>query len=148
MKKKMVVLIITLCICVGIILVSIFYHFNKDFVILSKTSYNYPNKEIIHILSNGDIERSNIVDELTINGAPKSEFEKIGKLSSSELNNLKSIIDQLKQKELKKENYSQDYGLAIKIDDKDNSLYGAEYFEQEKVNELNDFVQKILKTLN
>ena len=93
MKKKLVIFII----CIAIILVGIFYYLNKNSVILSKSLYSYPIKETIRILSNGDIERSSIVDELTINGTPKEKFEKIGKLSNSELNDLTSMLNQLKK---------------------------------------------------
>ncbi len=143
MKKKLVIFII----CIAIILVGIFYYLNKNSVILSKSLYSYPIKETIRILSNGDIERSSIVDELTINGTPKEKFEKIGKLSNSELNDLTSMLNQLKKQELKTENFSQNYGIAIKYNN-EKSLYGAEYFEQKNVDELNNFVQNILERLN
>ena len=119
MKKKIVIFII----CIAIILVGIFYYLNKNDVILSRSLDSYPIKETIRILSNGDIERSFIVDELTINGAPKEKFEKIGKLSNSELNDLTSMLDQLKKQELKTKNFSQNYGIAIKYNN-EKSLYG------------------------
>ena len=134
-------------ICIAIILIGIFYYLNKNDVILSKSLNDYPIKETIQILSNGDIERSSIVDELTINGAQKEKFEKIGKLSNSELNDLTSMLDQLKNQKLKTENFSQNYGISIKYNN-EKSLYGAEYFEQKNVDELNNFVQNILEQLN
>ena len=159
MKKKLVIFII----CIAIILVGIFYCLIKNGVILSKendaissetndvilykSSYNYPIAETIQILSNGDIEKCSVLTELTINGAPEAKFEKIGKLSNSELNDLISMLNQLQKQELKTENFSQSYGIAIKYND-EKYLYDAQYFEQKSVDELDNFVQNILKRLN
>ena len=139
MKKKIVVsiLVIIFFALAIILLVSL----NKNTKILvEKTTYDYPYKTVIKVNKNGDIYKSEIIDELTEQGAPKDNFSKVGTISKEDLIAIENIINEMKEETKKSSNFSDDYGIAIDIGE--SSLYGCEYFSQENVDELNSIMQK------
>lgn len=135
MKKKIVILVLILvCFIVGVLLI------NRNTILVSKVTYNHPYKETLKICSNGKIYESKIIDELTMSGEPQEQFVETGLLSSEDVKMLKNIITEMRSEELKSDNFSESYGISIKL--KGNDLYSCEYFSQEKVNELNNIIKK------
>jgi len=113
---------------------------DSNSVLLNKTIYTHPYKEVIKIEANGKLYKSKIVDELTIDGAPKDQFNYIKTISNDDLVDIKSIINQMKTEEKKRANYSKDYGIAVNLGE--DVLYGCEYFSQEAVDKLNSIIKK------
>lgn len=109
-------------------------------ILLTKTTYHYPYKEVIKIEEDGKIYKSKTVDELTANGAPQDEFTYRGTISNNELQEIRDIINQMKAEEKKSENFSESYGIAVYLGE--NTLYGCEYFAQEEVDKLNIIIEK------
>ena len=138
MTKKTIIICIIIAIVgiVGIIALN-----NKsNIILLNKTIYNYPYKEVIKIEKNGKVYKSKIVDELTKDGAPKDQFTYTKTISDDDLDEIESIINQMKTEEKKKENFSENYGIAVNFGE--DKFYGCEYFLQEEVDKLNSIIKK------
>ena len=58
----------------------------------------------------------------------------------SDLKEIKSIINQMKNIEKKSGNFSESYGIVVNLDS--GALYGCEYFNQEEVDKLNLIIKK------
>ena len=118
MTKK----IIIICIIIAIVgIVGIIALNNKsNIILLNKTIYNYPYKEVIKIEKNGKVYKSKIVDELTKDGAPKDQFTYTKTISDDDLDEIESIINQMSE----------------------DKFYGCEYFLQEEVDKLNSIIKK------
>ncbi len=117
---------------------------NNNNVIIGKTIYNYPHNTSIIILDNGDVEKGTTIDELNVDGTSNStEYKKIKTITDNELENLKSMIQDIKNyKQSNREDYSKDIGLFIKIDGEN---YSTVYYDQEKVDKLNDYFESLIK---
>lgn len=143
MKNKRNIIIVFCIIIFAIVGICIFLHMKDANVLVEKVIYKYPYETSVRILKNGDVEKSKIIDELTKNGAPTHKYEKVRKLTKSEKEELDAILTNMNNQELKKENFSKSYGLVIKLDG-EKLLYSAEYFEQSDIDNLNNFMLKIM----
>ena len=59
---------------------------------------------------------------------------------NDDLEEIKSIIDQMKTEERKKDKFSENYGIAVNLGE--DKFYGCEYFMQEEVDKLNSIIKK------
>ena len=109
-------------------------------ILLTKTTYHYPYKEVVKIEEDGKIYKSKIVDELTADGAPKDDFTYTGTASDDDLKEITNIIDRMKAEEKKTENLSDSYGIAVNLGE--DALHGCEYFAQDEVDKLNSIIEK------
>ena len=109
-------------------------------ILLTKTTYHHPYKEVVKIEEDGKIYKSKIVDELTADGAPKDDFTYTGTVSNDDLKEITNIIDRMKAEEKKTENLSNSYGIAVNLGE--DALYGCEYFAQDEVDKLNSIIEK------
>ena len=139
MKKKAIIICAIILTIVGITCIMIFKNKSNN-ILLEKNTYNYPYKEVIKIEKNGNVYKSKIIDELTKDGAPKNQFTYTKTISKNDLEEIKSIINQMKVEEKKKENFSESYGIAVNLGE--DFLYGCEYFMQEEVDILNSIIKK------
>lgn len=135
MKKKNIIICLSILI-IGIVYIKVF----SNNILLTKTTYNYPYIEIIEIKKNGKVYKGKAIDELSINGANKYDFTYRNRVSNKDLEEIKSIINQMKMEEEKKENFSESYGIAINVGK--NELYGCHCFSQEAVDKLNLIIKK------
>ena len=139
MKKKIIIICIIILVIVGIVgIIALKYKSNST--LLKKTIYNYPYKEVIKIEENGKVYKSKIVDELTADGTPKDQFTYIKNISNEDLEEIKSIISQMKTEEKKRENFSESYGIAVNLGNE--ALDECVYFSQEEVDKLNLIIKK------
>ena len=138
MTKK----IIIICIIIAIVgIVGIIALNNKsNIILLNKTIYNYPYKEVIKIEKNGKVYKSQTVDELTKDGALKDHFTYTKNVSDDDLKEIKSIINQMKIEDKKSDHFSENYGIAVNFGE--DKFYGCEYFLQEEVDKLNSIIKK------
>lgn len=109
-------------------------------ILLTKTTYHYPYKEVVKIEEDGKIYKSKIVDELTADGAPQDDFTYTGTVSDDDLREITNIINQMKAEEKKTENLSDSYGIAVNLGE--DALHGCEYFAQDEVDKLNSIIEK------
>lgn len=107
--------------------------------LLTKTTYHYPYVEVVKAEEDGKIYKSKIVDELTADGAPQDDFVYIKTMPNNELEEITSIINQMKAEEKKNEDFSESYGIAVNLGD--GELHGCEYFAQEEVDKLNSIIE-------
>ena len=148
MKKKIIIICIIILTIIGIVGIIVLKNKSNNNIsndisnntLLNRTTYYYPYKEVIKIEENGDMYKSKIIDELTANGAPKDKFTYIKSISDEDLEEIKSIINQMKTEEKKKKNFSKSYGIAVNLGN--NVLYGCECFTQEEVDKLNLIIKK------
>ena len=139
MKKKIIIICIIVIAIVGIVGIMVLNN-KSNSILLNKTIYNYPYKEVIKIEKSGKVYKSKIVDELTKDGAPKDQFTFTKTISNDDLEEIKSIIDQMKTEERKKDKFSENYGIAVNLGE--DKFYGCEYFMQEEVDKLNSIIKK------
>ena len=109
-------------------------------ILLTKTTYHYPYKEVVKIEEDGKIYKSKIVDELTADGALRDDFTYTGTVSDDDLKEITNIIDRMKAEEKKTENLSDSYGIAVNLGE--DALHGCEYFAQDEVDKLNSIIEK------
>lgn len=144
MKRKIIIisLVVIFLILAIVLLMNLNKNSKKDIneILVQKKNYNYPYLTVIEIDMNGDILRSKIIDELTLEGKPQHNFSKIGTTSEEELIKIKNIIEEMKKETLKSSNFSENYGISVNIGE--DTLYGGEYFSQEDVDKLNAIIQK------
>ena len=142
MKKKAIIIslvvlaVLAVCGAVGLMML-------KDKtpnILLTKTTYHHPYKEVVKIEEDGKIYKSKIVDELTADGAPKDDFTYTGTVSDDDLKEITNTIDQMKTEKKKTENLSDSYGIAVNLGE--DALYGCEYFAQDEVDKLNSIIEK------
>ena len=141
-KKKAAIIsfaaIAILAIC-GIVGLTMFKNKTPD-ILLTKTTYHHPYKEVVKIEEDGKIYKSKIVDELTADGAPQDDFTYTETVSNDDLKEITNIIDQMKAEERKTANLSDSYGIAVNLGE--DALYGCEYFAQDEVDKLNSIIEK------
>ena len=151
MKKYIILSVVILIILIFAILVTMVLknnnnnnYNNNNNVIIGKTIYKYPNKTSIIILDNGDVEKGTTTDELNVDGTSNSiEYKKTKNITDNELEKLKSMIQDIKNyKQSNREDYSKDIGLFIRIDGEN---YSTIYYDQEKVDNLNDYFESLIK---
>ena len=146
MKKKIIVSILV----IGFLILAIALLINANEntkenineILVKKITYEYPIKRVIKINKNGAIYKSEIIDELTSEGAPKDKFSKVGIISKEDLITIENIINEMKEEPKKNSNYSENYGIFVNLED---TLYRFEYFSQENVDKLNGIIQKYEK---
>ena len=139
MKKKIIVSIIVIIFLILAIVLLINQNENTK-ILIEKITYDYPYKTVIKVNKNGEIYKSKIIDELTVEGPAKDNFSKVGDISKNDLISIENIINEMKGETQKSSNFSDDYGIAININE--SSLYGCKYFSQENVDKLNSIMQK------
>ena len=88
MKRKKLIIFILIIMVIGISSIAIW----QNRVILKMTTYHYPYKETIKIKNNGKIYKSKIIDELTIDGAPKDKFTYTKKITKNDLKKTKKKL--------------------------------------------------------
>ena len=146
MKKKIIVSILV----IGFLILAIALLINANEntkenineILVKKITYEYPIKRVIKINKNGAIYKSEIIDELTSEGAPKDKFSKVGIISKEDLITIENIINEKKEEPKKNSNYSENYGIFVNLEE---TLYRCEYFSQENVDKLNGIIQKYEK---
>lgn len=140
MKKKIIIFVLSIIFLILMIVLLINTSKSTNETLIVKTTYNYPYKITIKINNNANIYKSKMMDELTIEGAPKDNFSKVGTISKDDISTIKNIINEMKKETLKNANFSKGYGLAINIGN--GQLYECEYFSQENVDKLNAIIEK------
>ena len=147
-KKNLFILLIIIFISAAIVLFFTIKNNNTNkleyHTLVYKQIYNYPYKVEYIIQNNGEIQKSNIIDELTADGPPKTSYKKVGEVSSSDLQSIKEIIEIMNNETLKRTDFSMSYGMSIAGEAEEHFLYSCEYFSQENVDILNNIVSKYI----
>ena len=145
MRKK-IVCILFIIIIVGII-GFIIYKINYDGIInntknilVEKITYKYPKREVIIILKNGKVYKSKIIDEMTIDGPPKDQFNYAGRIANKDFFQVKNIIEQMKKEN--KNDEKQLEGCGIKVNLTGEKLSECEYFSRKYVDKLDKIIKK------
>jgi len=93
------------------------------------------NNIITLIYDNGNVERST-------NG--NYDYVVIRVLSNTDIESIKSIIEELKIEEKKTNDFSNSYGMSIRLDSDEETMYSCELFSQDKVDRLNNLINSLL----
>lgn len=143
MKKKIIVSILVIVFFILAIALLINANENTNEILVKKITYEEGSiRRVIKINKNGAIYKSEIIDELTLKGAPKDKFSKAGTISKEDLITIENIINEMKEEPKKNSNYSENYGIFVNLGEE---LYRCEYFSQENVDKLNGIIQKYEK---
>ena len=141
LKKKKIIVISTIVVAIVAIAGVIILKNTIPDTLLKKTTYDLHTmtKKVIKINEDGKVYKSEIVDELLLDGtAPKDEFHYTENVSNTDLENIKRIINHMKTEEMN--NNSENYGIVVNLGE--GTLYGSEYFNQEEVDRLNTIIKK------
>jgi len=114
----------------------------EGYIIVSRTTYKNNSRIITRLYSNGELERCAIKDETVMASAYKETYAKIGTLTVEELKTIKETIDTMSSKGMRKEGYSNSFGISVKTDKNKSILYSAEYYDQEDVNTIYNILNK------
>ena len=114
----------------------------EEYVILTRVTYNDSYRTTIRLYSTGKLEQSAIKEATTASNVQKEVFVNIGDMSEQDLTTIKQTLDVMSQEKFKQDNFSESYGITIRLSKKDKILYSAEYFNQASVDILYNIIKK------
>lgn len=114
----------------------------EEYVILTRVTYKDSYCTTIRLYSTGKLEQSSIKEATTASSVQKETFVNIGNMSEEDLSTIKNTLDVMSQENFKQDNFSESYGITIRLSKKDKILYSAEYFNQNSVDILYNIIKK------
>jgi len=114
----------------------------EGYIIVTRTTYKNNTRLITRLYSTGELERCALKDEPVIASDYKESYAKIGNVTEEELKTIKTTIEKMSSKGMRKDGYSNSYGIAVKTDKNKDVLYSAEYYDQADVNTIYNILNK------
>ena len=114
----------------------------EEYIILTREKYSGSYRTTIRLYSTGKLEQSTVLDETTKSKGQKDKYISIGTMKEEDLKVIKDTIQNMSKAAFKQTNFSNNYGISIKLNKKDKIFYSAEYFEQNDVDKLYNIINK------
>ncbi len=109
---------------------------SDEYIIVTKTTYNNSYRTTKRLYQTGKIEEVIIKEEATFAENEKEQLFSLGNITEDELATINEVLESLSNEPFIKENFSESYGISIRLNEKDKILYSAEYFNQEDINNI------------
>ncbi len=114
----------------------------EEYIILTRITYKDGYRTTIRLYSTGKLEQSTIKESTTVANEEKDKYIRIGSVTEDELKTINETIQKLSEVSFKQDNFSNSYGISVRLKAKDKVLYSLEYFDQTEVNKIYNIINK------